>query len=77
VRYQKNGMAKRQNTNISQEWLILLGSKYAYVAYIFVLPVTMTGLSWIQVLFGIFIMQYITGFMLVIIFQPAHIVVGT
>jgi linoleoyl-CoA desaturase len=77
VRYQKNGMAKKQKANIEHEWIILLGSKCLYVGYIFVLPVLFTSLSWGQVLLGIFIMQYIAGFMLAIIFQPAHVVEGT
>jgi linoleoyl-CoA desaturase len=77
IRYQKNGMAKKQNANIGREWLILLGSKCLYIGYIFVLPVLITSLSWVQVLLGIFIMQYIAGFMLAIIFQPAHVVEGT
>jgi len=77
VRYQKNGMAKRHNANIVREWVILIVTKCVYVSYIFVLPVVMTELSWTEVLLGIFIMQYIAGFMLAIIFQPAHVVEGT
>lgn len=37
----------------------------------------LTSLLWWQVLLGIFIMQYIAGFLLAIIFQPAHVVEGT
>lgn len=77
VRYHKNGMAKKQNANILHEWIILIGSKCVYVGYIFVLPVMVTNLLWWQVLLGIFIMQYIAGFLLAIIFQPAHVVEGT
>lgn len=77
IRYHKNGLAKKQNANIVQEWIILIASKCLYIGYIFVLPLLLTDLSWQQVLVGIFIMQYIAGFMLAIIFQPAHVVEGT
>jgi linoleoyl-CoA desaturase len=76
-RYHKTGLAKKNNANITREWIILLGSKMLYVTYIFVIPVLFTALAWWQVLLGIVIMQYIAGFMLAIIFQPAHVIEGT
>ena len=77
IRYQKNGMAKKQNANIGKEWVILIASKFIYIGYIFGLPLLLTDLTWQQILLGIFIMQYIAGFMLAVIFQPAHVVEGT
>lgn len=77
VRYDKNGMAKKSNANIKNEWIILLCTKLFYVGYIFVLPLLLTDLVWWQILIGIFIMQYLAGFILAIIFQPAHVIEGT
>jgi linoleoyl-CoA desaturase len=77
VRYHKSGMAKKQNANITHEWLIMIGSKLMYIGYIFVLPLLFTSLVWWQVLIGILFMHYIAGFMLAIIFQPAHVIEGT
>jgi linoleoyl-CoA desaturase len=77
VRYHKNGLAKKQNANIRREWAILLVTKVFYVGYIFIVPVLFTQLSWLVILLGIFIMQYIAGFLLAIIFQPAHVIEGT
>jgi linoleoyl-CoA desaturase len=77
IRYQRNGLAKKQNANIGKERIILIASKCLYIGYIFVLPLLLTDLTWQQVLLGIFIMQYIAGFMLAVIFQPAHVVEGT
>lgn len=77
VHYHQTGMAKKQKANIATEWMILLGSKAVYVAYIFVIPVLFTPLVWWQVLLGIVIMHYIAGFILAIIFQPAHVIEGT
>ncbi len=77
VRYHRNGMARRNNADIKTEWLILLSTKMFYVGYIFVLPLLATDLRWWQILIGVFIMQYLAGFILAIIFQPAHVIEGT
>lgn len=77
VKYHKNGLAKKHKANIAKEWLILLVTKVVYVGYIFVIPVLFTSLPWWQILIGIFLMHYIAGFMLAIIFQPAHVIEGT
>jgi linoleoyl-CoA desaturase len=77
VKYHKNGLAKKHKANIAREWIILLVTKVVYVGYIFLIPVLFTPLLWWQVLIGIFVMHYIAGFMLAIIFQPAHVIEGT
>ncbi len=76
VRYHRNGLAKRQNANIVRESLILGASKMVYLGYILVLPILFTSLLWWQVVVGILIMHYIAGFILAIIFQPAHVIEG-
>lgn len=75
--YHKTGLVKKQNASARREWLILIGSKLMYIGYIFILPLIFTQLSWWAILLGIFIMHYIAGFILAIIFQPAHVVEGT
>jgi linoleoyl-CoA desaturase len=77
VRYHKSGLAKKQNANIVHEWLILIGTKLLYIGYIFVVPLVFTALPVWAVLVGILIMHYIAGFILAIIFQPAHVIEGT
>lgn len=76
-RYQQNGLAKAQNANLVKEWSVLLVTKLAYIGYVFVLPLVLTSLLWWQILLGILMVQYITGFILAIIFQPAHVIEGT
>ncbi len=76
-KYQKNGMVKNHNANIAIEWTILLGTKLGYLGYILVVPAIFTALTWWQVILGIIIMHYIAGFILAIIFQPAHVIEGT
>lgn len=77
VKYHKNGMAKKQKADIRKEWLILITSKLVYLTYIIVIPALFTPFAWWQILIGIFIMHYLAGFILAIIFQPAHVVDGT
>lgn len=77
IKYQKNGLAQRHNTNVVTEWAILLLSKAVYIGYIFIIPLVFTDLTWWQILVGILIMHYIAGFILAIIFQPAHVIEGT
>jgi linoleoyl-CoA desaturase len=77
VKYHKTGLAKKQNANIVNEWIILIATKLIYISYIFIIPTVFTSLLWWQVLLGIVIMHYIAGFLLAIIFQPAHVIEGT
>ncbi len=77
VRYDKNGLAKKHKVNITAEWVILIATKLIYVGYIFIIPLMFTSLLWWQILIGIIMMHYIAGFILAIVFQPAHVIEGT
>jgi linoleoyl-CoA desaturase len=77
IKYHKNGLAKKHKADIRKEWFILIVTKLVYVGYIVVVPLLFTSLGWWQILSGILIMHYIAGFMLAIIFQPAHVIEGT
>ncbi len=77
IRYQKNGWIKQQKSNVWKEWGILIFTKILYIGYIFIVPILLTPWLWWQVLIGILIMHYITGFLLAIIFQPAHVIEGS
>ncbi|HEY0656266.1 MAG TPA: acyl-CoA desaturase, partial [Chryseosolibacter sp.] len=76
-KYQKNGLAKSQKANVVSEWFILIGTKLCYIGYAFVIPLVLTSLVWWQILVGLIAMHYIAGFILAIIFQPAHVIEGT
>lgn len=77
IKYAKTGLAKKNNAHIGREWVILIATKLMYIGYIFVIPTIFTSLVWWQVIVGIIIMHYIAGFLLAIIFQPAHVIEGT
>jgi linoleoyl-CoA desaturase len=76
VKYQKEGFVKKQKANIVTEWIILIATKLLYIGYVFVLPIIVLELAWWQVIIGFVVMQYVAGFILAIIFQPAHVIDG-
>jgi linoleoyl-CoA desaturase len=76
-KYQRNGMIQANKGNVFTEWMILIVTKVFYVGYIFVLPLVLTSLMWWQIMIGILVMHVIAGFILAIIFQPAHVIEGT
>jgi linoleoyl-CoA desaturase len=77
IKYQKDGMVKKQKASILLEWVILILTKIIYIGYIFVVPLYLTSFSFGQIFLGFFVMHYISGFILAIIFQPAHVIEGT
>lgn len=77
ARYHKDGLVKNQKTNTMKELAILLATKIAYVGYILVIPMTLLDITFGQWFIGFICMHYIAGFILAIIFQPAHVIDGT
>jgi linoleoyl-CoA desaturase len=77
IKYQREGLLKKQKTTAAREWTFMIASKIFYFSYVFGLPMYLLGLAFWQVLVGFLIMHYIAGFILAIIFQPAHVVEGT
>ena len=52
----------------------LIIGKISYFIFSLVIPLIMLDIPWYMVLLFFFIMHFITGFILSIIFQPAHVV---
>lgn len=77
TRYQKDGLVKKQKADIRKEWAILILTKLMYIGYILILPLTILDITWWQWLIGFTSMHYVAGFILAIIFQPAHVIDGT
>lgn len=77
AKYHKEGLLKKQRTNTAKELAIMLLTKAFYFGYIMVLPMMILHLSFLHVFIGFLTMHYIAGFILAIIFQPAHVVEGT
>lgn len=77
IRYQKDGMVKKQKANLAAEWAILIATKLIYVGYILVLPMLVLDITFGQWFIGFISMHYVAGFILAVIFQPAHVIDGS
>jgi linoleoyl-CoA desaturase len=77
LRYNKEGLVEKMKANIYKELAILFLSKMVYFAYILVIPIVFLPFAWWQVCIAFFMMHYVSGFILAVIFQPAHVIDGT
>ncbi|WP_416867166.1 MAG: fatty acid desaturase family protein [Imperialibacter sp.] len=77
TRYKRACQIKKQKTTELKEWSVLIFTKIAYYAYIIVIPMLVLPFAWWHVLIGFFVMHYIAGFILAVVFQLAHVVEGT
>lgn len=77
IRYRRQHLTEKMTSSYGREVVILAITKIVYFTYLFVLPVLFTKLTWWEVVLGAFITHYITGFVLAVIFQLAHVVEET
>lgn len=73
-RYNKMGLLTTQNISFVKGLTIIIVTKLAYAFMIIALPIWIAPASWYISLIGFFVMQFIAGFLLSVIFQSAHIV---
>lgn len=71
-RYEKMDLFKTQNTTFRKEFVRLTIYRVFYYFYVIGIPLLFGVSPWI-VLVGFLLMHFIAGFMLGIIFQPAHV----
>src|SRR5690606_19445598 len=74
VDYKNRGLLKTQNTSFGKELTIIIVSKILYAFLLIAIPMIFAPAAWYISLIGFFIMQFISGFLLSIIFQSAHVV---
>jgi linoleoyl-CoA desaturase len=77
IKYKEMGLIQKQKTTPTQQWTVLIVTKLIYYGYAVALPIMILPVAWWQILIGFFTMHYIAGFILAIIFQPAHVIDGT
>jgi linoleoyl-CoA desaturase len=76
AKYNKLGLTKGQNVNPTWEYLKMIFRKLVYLILIIGLPLYFTNLVWWQVIIGFFVMHWVAGLILAVIFQLAHVVEG-
>ncbi len=73
-RYTKRRLAYGKMPNPIVNWSTLLITKSLYIVIWIVLPLLLINVVWWKVLLGFFIMHYVAGVILSVVFQLAHIV---
>ncbi len=77
IHYHHIGLIKQQRASVVREWFIMMISKIIYAGYIYLLPLLLLPYTWWQIFLAFFVAHFITGFILALIFQPAHVIEGT
>ena len=73
IGYQKQGVLQKHTESVVKSWIWLIATKIGYYVLMIALPLLFTNFIWWQVLLAFFTMHYIAGFVLGLIFQPAHL----
>ncbi len=72
--WKAEGLIEKQGRTYRGLLAELFATKFAYYAYALALPLWLSPVSWWVTLLGFLVMHLIAGFILAIVFQPAHVV---
>ncbi|MBT8262008.1 MAG: fatty acid desaturase, partial [Bacteroidia bacterium] len=73
-RYLAKKLAYGKMPSPVKQWSVLIITKMIYVGVWIVLPILFFNIAWWKILIGFFIMHYVAGLILSIVFQLAHVV---
>lgn len=74
IRYNKKGLSSTQGLTLGTHMRKIIIGKIVYAALFIVLPIIFSPIPWYFTIIGFLIMQFIAGFILACVFQPAHVV---
>lgn len=77
IKYGKAGMDKMLRTDMRKEVTVMILTKLVYITYMIVLPLLLLDISFWQWFLGFFLMHWVAGFILGVVFQLAHVVEKT
>ncbi len=77
ARYHKMDLLKGQNLTFGKALAEIVFHKLWYIALTIVLPLVMIDLPWWQIMLAFFTMHFISGLILALIFQTAHVIEET
>ncbi len=72
-RYMKRKLSYGKYPNPFKNWAILAVSKVVYFSIWILIPMLVLDISWWKILLGFFIMHYVAGLILSLVFQLAHV----
>lgn len=70
--YTKSGILEKRE-NLVVAWSVLILTKIVYFGYALVIPMIFAPFAWWVILLAFIFTHYVAGFLLGIIFQPAHV----
>ena len=76
-RYSKMGLVSSQGKSLVSHWVSIIAGKLVYAVIFLVLPLAFAPVFWPYVLLGYVIKQAVSGLILALIFQPAHVIPDT
>lgn len=76
-RYKKMDLTKTENKKFGPLLWELIGTKALYYVYVVVIPIIFIDMAWWATILLMLMMQMIAGFILAVVFQPAHVVPET
>ncbi len=77
INYNKNGLLKRQGLTLKKAMSQMVFNKIWYAGLTIALPLIFVDILWWQTILGFLMMHFITGMILALIFQPAHVLEDT
>lgn len=77
IRYNKMDLLKTQGLTLRKAFIQIAIYKVLYFFLTIFLPIYMMDFPWWQVIIGFFVMHFISGMILALIFQSAHVVEDT
>ena len=77
IRYQKQNLVKSQQTTFTNQFIRLIISKALYWSFILIVPIWLGGYSILHWLVLLFVMHYVGGLLMALIFQPAHVTIDS
>ncbi len=73
-RYTRRKLSYGKFPNPFLNWSILIGTKMIYATVWIVIPMLVLNIAWWKVIIGFFVMHYVAGVILSVVFQLAHVV---
>lgn len=77
IRYHKRGLLQSQGVKFGPSMTKLVLSRIVYLGVILTLPILFVNIPWWGTLLCFFMMHFIGGLILALIFQPAHVINDT
>lgn len=72
-RFRREGLLQKANRSFGSMLTELVASKAIYIGYSLLLPLLLIDLSWYTIVAMYLLMHFVTGFILAVVFQSAHV----